>query len=134
MGRGGCGGMRQGQRGRDTGGRGCGGREQRDSKVTRVGAACVGVGATQGWGRTRGSVHLGLSWNRPWHSKCASGLLPWKKGASGRLVPPAACGVPPGYIELLHSPDKQPLFTLPETVPAPFSETVHGTRLNRFRG
>ena len=53
MGRGGCGGMRQGQRGRDTGGRGCGGREQRDSKVTRVGAACVGVGATQGWGRTR---------------------------------------------------------------------------------
>ena len=128
MGRGGCGGMRQGQRGRDTGGRGCGGREQRDSKVTRVGAACVGVGATQGWGRTRGSVHLGLSWNRPWHSKCASGLLPWKKGASvRRLVPPAACGVPPGYIELLHSPYKQPLFTLPETVPAPFSETVHAT-------
>jgi hypothetical protein len=29
---------------------------------------------------------------------------------------------------------RQPLFTLPETVPAPFSETVHGTRLNRFRG
>ena len=32
----------------------------------------------------------------------------------------------------------QPLFTLPETVPAPFSERHvrihHGTRLNRFRG
>ena len=56
MGRGG-GGMRQGQRGRDTGGRGCGGREQRDSKVTRVQLALGGGGPRGGGGH--GWVHLG---------------------------------------------------------------------------
>ena len=48
--------MRQGQRGRDTGGRGCGGRDQRDSRVTRW------VQLALGW------VHLGLPWNRPWRT------------------------------------------------------------------
>ena len=52
--------MRQGQRGRDTGGRGCGGREQRDSKVTRVGAACVGVGADLGVGADTGGCMVAI--------------------------------------------------------------------------
>ena len=57
MGRRGCGGMRQGRRGRDTGGRGCGGREQRDIMVTRVGAAWRGSGPRGGGGHEW--VHLG---------------------------------------------------------------------------
>ena len=69
MGRGGGGGMRQGQRGRDTGGRGCGGREQRDSKVTRVGAASWSGSGPRGgggyeWVHLAGSVvtHGRVDW------------------------------------------------------------------------